>query len=398
MRLQLIILSFLSLISITCVVAQTPDSSRVKITDDIDVNFLFSYYQQDGNHSAVTGGMGTEKLEDLASVLVVNVPLDSSRTLTVSGGLTYYSSASNDNIDFRVSSASKEEFRGDLDLTLSKYNTATGTSRKYQFGASLDVDYLSTSLGYGWTKLWPLQDRQLSLNGKFYFDSWVWLIYPEELRGTERAQVPTNKRLTYNLSIDYSWTINKRLQAAIIAEPTYQHGLLSTPFHRVFLADSLGTFLETLPQDRFKLPLALRLHYFAGDLIVMRFYYRFFVDSWGIKAHTANLEVPFKFGPTFTVFPFYRYHTQKAANYFAPFQTHRFGERYYTSDFDLSDLHSHRYGLGVRFTPLKGIARFKWSKRKLTEFKGFELRYANYQREDGLDAWNISVNTSFVIR
>lgn len=395
MRLQLIILFLL------CAfpgLGQYSDSSATKITDDIDVNFLLSYYDQDGIHSAVTGGLGTERLKDYASVLVVNVPLDSSKTLTVSGGLTYYTSASNDKIDFRVSSASREEFRGDLDVILSKYHAASGITRKFQFGASLDVDYLSTSVGYGWSKLWPSLDRQLSLNGKFYFDTWVWLIYPVELRGTERAQVPTNKRFTYNLNIDYAWTINKRLQAALIAEPTYQHGLLSTPFHRVFLADTLGTFLEKLPSNRFKLPLAIRLHYFATDNLILRFYYRYFVDSWGIEAHTANLELPVKFGTSFTVFPFYRYHTQTATDYFAPYQQHRFGQRYITSDFDLSDLHSHRYGLGLRFTPLEGIARFKWSKRKYTEFKGLEIRYANYQREDGLKAWSISANSSFVIR
>ena len=313
------------------------------------------------------------------------------------GGLTYYTSASNDNIDFRVSSASKSEYRGDLEVTLSKFNQNRNVQRKYHFGASIDVDYLSTSVGYGWSKLWPHQDQQLSIDGKFYFDTWVWLIYPWELRGTERATVPTNKRLTYNLNLHYSWTINKRMQAAVIAEPTYQHGLLSTPFHRVFFADTLGTFLETLPQDRFKLPLALRLHYFAGDVVVLRFYYRYFVDSWGIQAHTANLEVPVKFGTVFALFPFYRYHTQTAADHFAPFKQHLFGDRYYTSDFDLSDLHSHRYGLGFRWTPLAGIARFKWSKRKYTEFKGLELRYANYDREDGLEAWSISANASFVI-
>jgi hypothetical protein len=31
-----------------------------------EVNFVSSYYQQNGNHSAVTGGIGTEKLYDIA--------------------------------------------------------------------------------------------------------------------------------------------------------------------------------------------------------------------------------------------------------------------------------------------------------------------------------------------
>ena len=32
-----------------------------------EVNFVSAYYNQDGNHSAVTGGIGTEKLIDFAN-------------------------------------------------------------------------------------------------------------------------------------------------------------------------------------------------------------------------------------------------------------------------------------------------------------------------------------------
>ena len=36
-----------------------------------EANLLFSYYQQDGNNSAVTGGVGSEKLSDAATVIKV---------------------------------------------------------------------------------------------------------------------------------------------------------------------------------------------------------------------------------------------------------------------------------------------------------------------------------------
>ncbi len=394
MRLQLI--TTLYLIAGYCQ-AQELDSSGVKIQEDIEVNFLMSYYDQDGNHSAVTGGVGTESLQDYAGALVVNVPLDSTKSLMIRGGITYYTSASNDRIDFRVSSASKKEYRGDLDISLTKLNKSRDLTSKLSFGSSIDVDYFSTSVGYGLTKLWPTKGRQIAVEGKFYYDSWVWLVFPQELRGTERAVVPSRKRLTYNLAVSYFWTINKRLQAAVIIDPTYQHGLLSTPFHRVFYADTAGTFLETLPLDRFKLPLAFRLHYFAGDLLAIRFYYRYYWDTFGIQAHTFNLELPIKFSPMFTAFPYYRFHNQGAADHFQPFKQHQIGARYATSDFDLSELHSHRFGLGIRVSPLSNLLEVKWSKRKYLDFKAFELRFSSYSREDGLDAITISANTSFVI-
>ena len=36
----------------------------------VDVNFLSSYYQQDGNNGAVTGGIGTEFLTDFTQKLL----------------------------------------------------------------------------------------------------------------------------------------------------------------------------------------------------------------------------------------------------------------------------------------------------------------------------------------
>jgi hypothetical protein len=38
-----------------------------------EVNFISSYYSQDGNNSAVTGGVGTEKLTDIATTLDIKV-------------------------------------------------------------------------------------------------------------------------------------------------------------------------------------------------------------------------------------------------------------------------------------------------------------------------------------
>ena len=69
------------------------DSSKIKLKD-IEVNFIASYYEQDGNHSPVTGGIGTESLTNMAPTLSIKVPLDSFRTLNVDGGVDFYSSAS----------------------------------------------------------------------------------------------------------------------------------------------------------------------------------------------------------------------------------------------------------------------------------------------------------------
>ena len=89
------------------------------IPEEPEINFLFNYYEQEGNHSAVTGGIGTEALTNMAPMIQVNVPIDSVHIVNVSLGEDYYSSASSNKIVKYIdestrkylSSASKADFR-----------------------------------------------------------------------------------------------------------------------------------------------------------------------------------------------------------------------------------------------------------------------------------------------
>src|SRR5471030_2251942 len=63
-----------------------------------EVNLVSSYYTQDGHHSAVTGGIGTEKVTDLSNGLDVKwIGWDAGQhkhTLTASVGFDNHTSAS----------------------------------------------------------------------------------------------------------------------------------------------------------------------------------------------------------------------------------------------------------------------------------------------------------------
>ena len=79
-----------------------------------EINIVSSYYNQDGNNSAVTGGIGTEKLTDLAQSfdLVMSKTDQKNRlhTFAFDFNIDHYTSASSDNIDpLTVSSASRSD-------------------------------------------------------------------------------------------------------------------------------------------------------------------------------------------------------------------------------------------------------------------------------------------------
>src|SRR5438105_46380 len=87
--------------------AQEQDSTyQKKQLSETDVQLVFSYYDQDGNNSAVTGGVGTEKLTVYAPGVNIKHTFNTYNTISLNTGVDVISSASTDNIDFIVSSAS----------------------------------------------------------------------------------------------------------------------------------------------------------------------------------------------------------------------------------------------------------------------------------------------------
>lgn len=72
---------------------------NIKQLDKTQVNILYNYYEQDGNNGAVTGGLGTEKLDNSAPQITISIPVNKVSTFGASIGLDHYTSASTANID-----------------------------------------------------------------------------------------------------------------------------------------------------------------------------------------------------------------------------------------------------------------------------------------------------------
>jgi Protein of unknown function (DUF3570) len=203
---------------------------------------------------------------------------------------------------------------------------------------------------------------------------------------SQKPQIPSKSRDTYTASLSFSQVFNQRMQGSIELDMVYQSGYLGLPFHRVFYNTGKDT-IENLPSNRFKLPVGFRLNYFLGDNIIIRSYYRFYADSWGLISNTFNLEVPVKITPFFSISPFYRFYIQTAARYFAPYEVHTENEQYFTSNYALAAFRSNLFGAGLRLAPPRGI--FTNSLRVL------EIRYGHYMQTTDLNANIISLNLVF---
>ena len=166
-----------------------------------------SYYKQNGIHSAVSGGIGSEKLTDLTSNIVVAMPLNDDDVLTIDAGISAYTSASSSNINpFNASGASggggDDDDRAATGPTGTPWQASSGASAQDVYASvvanyshssddrtlvwnadvafSNEYDYTSIGFGGGIAKLFNDKNSEVSLKVNAYLDQWR-PIYPTEL-------------------------------------------------------------------------------------------------------------------------------------------------------------------------------------------------------------------------
>ncbi len=417
-------------------VAQETEKStyQKKVLESTEVDILMSYYAQEGIHSAVAGGEGTQELTDFTSSIIISLPVNINNILTIDVGISAYTSASSSNIDpfdsdkpaspwYASSGASESDvlIHGSADYSHSSEDRNTIVSGNISF--SSEYDYFSLGFGGSFTKLFNEKNTELSFKGQVYLDKWK-SIYPKELREffkdgldgeffrehtitgnpnyNPSAFFPNidENRNSYSLSVSFSQILTKNIQGSLFFDLVVQEGLLSTPYHRVYFADRPNSFIEdfqladdneNLPTSRFKIPIGARLNFYINEYIVIRSYYRYYDDDWGIISHTASIELPIKIASKFTIAPLYRYYSQTASDYFAPKEVHLSTDEYYTSDYDLSAFDANQFGVAIKYTDI-------FTKAKIWKFglKSIDLRYNHYQRSNDLNADILTLGVKFI--
>ena len=378
--------------------AQNDSTSNRKLKID-EVNFITSYYHQDGNNSAVTGGIGSEKLDDFGNSIDLQLSRfdkkNNKHTFGVELGIDVYSSASSDKIDpTTISSASSKDVRISPSLNYLKENAKNNTALGGGVSFSQEFDYTSIGANVLFAKATKDKNREFSAKASVFLDTWS-VILPVELRNIETdfkyKQGDNAPRNSYNLALGLSQVVNQRLQVSILTDIGYQTGLLGTAYQRVYLGDNgNNAYSEKLPDNRFKLPVGLRANYFLGDKFILRSFYRFYTDSWNLTAHTAELEIPYKITPFVSVAPFYRFYSQSGVDYFKPYKEHLLSDNseFYTSDYDLSKFTSHLFGLNFRMVSANGLMGVK-------KLNVVELRYSYYNRSTDLTSHLITLALKF---
>ena len=409
---------------------------KKRVLETTEVDFLTSYYSQDGDNAAVSGGIGSEELTDVTGTFVVSIPLNDDDVLTIDAGVSAYTSASSSNVGpfdgegladpFQASSGASS---GDLWANVTGSYSHSSDDRNDIWSAKLSVsseyDYFSVGVGGSYTKLFNEKNTELSVNGNVYIDTWN-AIYPTELRPFGEGGDGLNNRLftentitgntnynprftefdsegrnSYSLGFGLSQILHKNVQGSLALDFVQQDGLLSTPFQRVYFGDVQNSFIENfqladaierLPDTRFKVAAGGRLNWFVNETVSVRTYYRYYFDDWGINSHTASVEIPIKITNKFTIYPSYRFYNQTAADYFRPYEEALSTDEFYTSDYDLSEYSANQFGFGVSYTDIFAKAHI-WK----LGLKSIDLKFYQYDRDTTFSSSIITAGFKFVM-
>lgn len=363
-----------------------------EIVNKTMIDIVYNQYFQNGNNSAVTGGIGTEELYVYGPSLNIK-RIKNLHSFNINLGADVITSASTDNIDFVVSSASKIDSRVYINGKYEKYFKKLDCTFFGGAGLSIESDYFSLGSKLGIIKESKNRLSQYNLEFQMFNDDLRWgrvspnyfrpvkLIYPVELRYKEWYDVV--KRNTYNLKIGWNRVLNKRNILGLYSDVSFQSGLLATPFHRIYFSDGTEA-VEQLPKERWRFAFAFKLNSFIGGRVVVKNAISPYLDNFGVLSLALQNETLLKLNHKLFLLSNIRVFAQKESFYFNKIFAHDKNELYYTSDFDLSTFQTLDLGLGLKLVPDQ-------SNSKKVFFNSLTIRYNFMYNTRGLIGHMVSL-------
>lgn len=192
----------------------TNSAYQKRVLETQELSILTSFYTQDGVNAAVTGGIGSEQLNDYATNIILSIPVKLNGILTIDGTVSAYTSASSSNLnpwtgasgegddddddyddkddDYGTgettgtpwaasSGASRQDTWVNLTIGYSHHSQDRNTIYRGNISISNEYDYSSFGGGIGLVKLFNRKNTELGVSANAFLDNWR-PEYPTELK------------------------------------------------------------------------------------------------------------------------------------------------------------------------------------------------------------------------
>ncbi len=242
------------------------------------------------------------------------------------------------------------------------HRTAFSLAVPITFGRQLITPSFAFSVESDYTSFAGALNYSLSLNDKNTTLSAGWAHNGDSVRDD---LFNWQTKTTDNMFVGWQQLFGPRAYLIVNGSLGFEHGYLADPYRGVMFAD----VLQYNPDDPALSPEIRPRHRNSQILYVSwtqfvtpangsyEFDYRFFHDSYGIFAHTAELDWHQKIGRNIVLTPTFRYYVQNAADfYYVLVPNSNNPPTFYSSDYRLSEFESFAAGLTLTWRVYKHLS------------------------------------------
>lgn len=160
--------------------------------------------------------------------------------------------------------------------------------------------------------------------------------------------------------INVSQVVTKNAIVNLSWETITDEGYLNNPYRSVRYIDATresgyGYEPERYPRTRTSHAISVRGKHFLPYRAAVFGEYRFFRDTWGIRAFDFEIGYTHPFAQAWLIETSYRYYQQQQADFFSDLYPFADSQNYLARDKELSAFASHSIGVGVTYEFSKGI-------------------------------------------
>ncbi len=268
-------------------------------------------------------------------------------SVSISGNY-YVDSISSASIDVVTSASPYTEERKEKSVSVDYLRNKTLMSLAYT--DSDESDYAASTISFSVSQ---------DLFGDLTTVSLGYAMGNDEVRNnTDASFSETTDRQNYRLGL--TQILSKNSLLAVNWETITDQGYLNNPYRSVRYLDG-DTYLtepEVYPRTRTSNALAFRLRYYLPYRAAVGGEYRYFNDTWGINAHTAEVGYTHPLHKDWVFDVKYRYYSQGAADFYSDLFAYEGEQNFRARDKELSSFNSHTLGFALSYEIVKSGWRF----------------------------------------
>ena len=169
-------------------------------------------------------------------------------------------------------------------------------------------------------------------------------------RGEPDFQEPITRR---NYRVGVTQVLTRNMLLSLNFETVTEQGYLHNPYRTMrYAGPAPGSYTrapETYPGTHTSNAGSGRLMYYLPWRASVSGMYRFYGDSWGINAHTAEIEYTHPLGDKLVLTGSYRFYTQNSADFYSDLFPRADAQNFMARDKEISTYMGHTIGVGASY-------------------------------------------------